>query len=49
MRGSDAFLSMMQGGETMTIELILMTGTEGGFELLAAHEQVLGDQSVERF
>jgi L-gulono-1,4-lactone dehydrogenase len=39
--GSDAHLSMMQGGDTMTIELILMTGTEGGLELLAAHEQAL--------
>jgi hypothetical protein len=40
-RGSDAYLSMMQGADTMTIELILMTETEGGFELLAAHEQAL--------
>jgi FAD/FMN-containing dehydrogenase len=39
--GSDAYLSMMHGGDTMTIELILMIGTEGGFELLAAHEEAL--------
>ena len=39
--GSSAYLSMMHGRETMTIELILMTGTEGGFELLAAHEEAL--------
>ena len=41
MAGSSAYLSMMHGGDTMTIELILMTETEGGFELLAAHEQAL--------
>jgi L-gulono-1,4-lactone dehydrogenase len=40
-RGTDAYLSMMQGADTMTIELILMTETEGGFELLAAHEDAL--------
>jgi FAD/FMN-containing dehydrogenase len=40
-RESSAYLSMMQGRDTMTIELILMTGTEGGLELLAAHEAAL--------
>jgi L-gulono-1,4-lactone dehydrogenase len=40
-RGSRAHLSMMHGGDTMMIELILMTQTEGGFELLAAHEEAL--------
>ena len=39
--GSTAYLSMMHGGDTMTIELILMTGTEGGLELLSAHEDAL--------
>jgi FAD/FMN-containing dehydrogenase len=38
---SSAHLSMMQGRDTMTIELILMNGTEGGLELLAAHEEAL--------
>jgi L-gulono-1,4-lactone dehydrogenase len=40
-RGTSAYLSMMQGGDTMTIELILMTETEGGYELLSAHEDAL--------
>jgi FAD/FMN-containing dehydrogenase len=39
--GSSAYLSMMHGADTMTIELILMIDTEGGFELLAAHEEAL--------
>jgi len=38
---ADAFLSMMEGRDTMMIELIMQTGTEGGFELLAAHEDAL--------
>lgn len=38
---SDASLSMMQGRDTMMIELIQMTRTEGGFELLAAYEDAL--------
>jgi hypothetical protein len=40
-RGSDAYMSMMQGGDTMMIELIQMTETEGGYELLAAYEDAL--------
>ncbi len=40
-RATDAFLSMMEGRDTMMIELIMQTGTEGGFELLAAHEDAL--------
>jgi len=40
-RASDAYLSMMHGRDTMMIELILMTKTEGGFELLAAYEDAL--------
>ena len=40
-RGSSAYMSMMHGGDTMTIELILMNRTEGGLELLSAHEDAL--------
>ncbi|MET0768844.1 MAG: D-arabinono-1,4-lactone oxidase [Solirubrobacteraceae bacterium] len=40
-RRTTAFLSMMEGADTMMIELIMQTGTEGGFELLAAHEDAL--------
>ena len=32
---------MMQGRDTMMIELIMQTGTEGGFELLAGYEDAL--------
>ena len=39
--GSPAYMSMMNGGETMMIELILMTDTEGGYELLGAYEEAL--------
>ena len=34
---------MMHGGDTMMIELIQLTRTEGGFELLAAYEEALYD------
>ena len=40
-KGSPAFMAMMHGRETMMIELILLTHTEGGMELLAAHEEAL--------
>jgi len=40
-KSSDAYLSMMEGRDTMMIELIMQTETEGGFELLAAHEEAL--------
>ena len=40
-KGSSAYLSMMEGRDTMMIELIQMTRTEGGFELLAAYEEAL--------
>jgi hypothetical protein len=40
-RASAAFLSMMYGQTTMMIELILMTDTEGGYELLGAYEEAL--------
>lgn len=39
--GSPAYMSMMNGGETMMIELIQMTDTEGGYELLDAYEKAL--------
>ncbi|MGH7526822.1 MAG: D-arabinono-1,4-lactone oxidase [Gemmatimonadales bacterium] len=38
---SNAFLSMMYGRTTMMIELIQMTDTEGGLELLRAYEEAL--------
>ena len=40
-RASEALLSMMQGRDTMMIELIMLTHTEGGFELLADYEDAL--------
>jgi L-gulono-1,4-lactone dehydrogenase len=40
-KGTDAPLSMMQGRDTMMIELILQTDTEGGFELLDDYERAL--------
>lgn len=38
---SDALMSMMYGRDTMMIELIMLTHTEGGFELLADYEEAL--------
>ena len=40
-KASEAYMSMMQGRDTMMIELIQMTRTEGGYELLAAYEKAL--------
>jgi hypothetical protein len=40
-KATDACMSMMQGRDTMMIELIMATHTVGGMELLAAHEQAL--------
>lgn len=40
-RASNALLSMMYGRDTMMIELIMLTHTEGGFELLADYEEAL--------
>jgi L-gulono-1,4-lactone dehydrogenase len=40
-KASTAHMSMMQGTPTMMIELIQMSRTEGGFELLAAYEEAL--------
>jgi L-gulono-1,4-lactone dehydrogenase len=38
---SPAYMSMMHGRDTMMIELIQMTHTEGGFELLGEYEEAL--------
>ena len=38
---SPAYMSMMNGRDTMMMELIQLTRTEGGFELLAAYEEAL--------
>ena len=40
-QASTAHLSMMHGRDTMMIELIQMTATEGGYELLAEYEDAL--------
>ncbi|MGO9949693.1 MAG: D-arabinono-1,4-lactone oxidase, partial [Steroidobacteraceae bacterium] len=40
-RQSPAHMSMMYGADTMTIELIMLVGTEGGDELEGAHEEAL--------
>jgi L-gulono-1,4-lactone dehydrogenase len=40
-RASPAYLSMMHGRDTMMIELIQATKTEGGYELLGAYEDAL--------
>jgi hypothetical protein len=40
-RASPAHLSMMHGRDTMMIELIQATETEGGYELLGAYEDAL--------
>ncbi len=38
---SDASLAMMHGRDTMMIELIMLLGTDGGDELIRAHEDAL--------
>jgi hypothetical protein len=40
-KATDACISMMQGHDTMMIELIMSKHTIGGMELLGAHEQAL--------
>lgn len=40
-KASDAYMSMMQGRDTVMIELIMATHTVGGMELLNAHENAL--------
>jgi hypothetical protein len=43
---SDAYASMMYERATMMIELIMIDGTRGGYELLAGYEQRLADLDV---
>jgi L-gulono-1,4-lactone dehydrogenase len=45
-KASPAFASMMHGRDSMIVELILVTGTRGGNELLAAYEDGLADLDV---
>ncbi len=40
-KATDAYMAMMQGRDTVMIELIMSTHTVGGMELLAAHERAL--------
>ncbi len=40
-KASPAYMSMMLGRDTIMLELIQMTRTEGGFELLAEYEEAL--------
>jgi L-gulono-1,4-lactone dehydrogenase len=40
-KASEAYLSMMHGHDTMMIELIGLTGNDGGYELLHAYEEAL--------
>ena len=40
-KASNAYMSMMQGRDTMMIELIQLSRTDGGYELLAAYEKEL--------
>ena len=40
-KASDAYMSMMQGRDTVMVELIMATHTVGGMELLTAHENAL--------
>ena len=43
---SRAALSMMHARETMTIELIQLVDTDGGMEIIAAHEEALAPLAV---
>jgi hypothetical protein len=40
-KASDAYMSMMQGRDTMMIELIELSRCDGGYELIAAYEREL--------
>jgi xylitol oxidase len=40
-KASPAYMSMMYGRDTMMMELIQLSRTDGGFELLAAYEEAL--------
>ncbi|MBV9046848.1 MAG: hypothetical protein JOY58_01175 [Solirubrobacterales bacterium] len=41
-KASNAYMSMMNGRDTMMIELIQLSRCDGGYELNAAYEQALG-------
>jgi L-gulono-1,4-lactone dehydrogenase len=41
-KASSAYMSMMNGRDTMMIELIQLSRCDGGYELLAAYEEALG-------
>jgi hypothetical protein len=41
-KASPAYMSMMQGRDTMMIELIELSRCDGGYELIAAYEKELG-------
>ena len=41
-KASNAYMSMMQGRDTMMIELIQLSRCDGGYELNAAYEEALG-------
>jgi D-arabinono-1,4-lactone oxidase len=41
-KASNAYMSMMQGHDTMMIELIQLSRCDGGYELNAAYERALG-------
>jgi hypothetical protein len=43
---SEAYASMMHGRATMMIELIMVSGTRHGYELLATYEDALADLDV---
>ena len=45
-KASEKYLSMMEGRMTMMIELIQMTRTEGGVELLDAYERGLDELAI---
>jgi hypothetical protein len=40
-KASPAYLSMMHGRDTMMMELIQLSGNEGGYEMLGAYEEAL--------
>jgi FAD/FMN-containing dehydrogenase len=42
-KGTDAHMSMMYQRDTAMLELIMMTDTEGGYELLGAYEEALSE------
>jgi hypothetical protein len=44
-KASSAYMSMMYGHDSATLELIMLSHTEGGYELLGAYEDALYDLS----